>query len=49
MFEFIDVSTLAEEHFHPSECDNEEYNRIFTFVSPYKLIRSKSEALEGSV
>jgi len=37
---------LAEERFHEEPCDEEEYNRIFKFVSPFKMLKGKTTALE---
>jgi len=37
---------LAEERFHEQECDHEEYDRIFKFVSPFKMLKGKTTALE---
>jgi len=41
-----DVGTLAEEEFHVQECDHEEYDRIFHFKSPLKMINAREDRLE---
>lgn len=49
MFVFEPVTMdgeLAEERFHEQEWDKEEYDRIFKFVSPFKMLKGKTTALE---
>ena len=41
-----DIGTLAEEDFHEKPWDKEEYDRIFHFKSPLKMINAREGYVE---